>query len=143
MRRLETQERRPIVFYVDDNLKSIRLLTAILQDCGFDVITANDPIEALALCNNYCFDLALVDYEMPIMSGARLVEELKFLVPDLPVVLLSGQKDIPKSDLVFVDGHFGPHTTLDDLLDKLRDLVKARSAAPANPQSMTSWSDAT
>lgn len=43
------------------------------------------------------FDLALVDYEMPIMSGARLVEELKFIMPDVPVVLLSGRKDIPKS----------------------------------------------
>lgn len=135
--------RRPIVFYVDDNLRSTRLLTAILQECGFDVITANDPIGALGLCKNRCFDLALVDYEMPTMSGARLAEELKFLLPDLPVVLLSGRAEIPKSDLVFVDGHFGPHTTLDDLLDKLRDLVKATSAAPTISRSTTSWSDAT
>lgn len=131
------------ILYVDDNARSSRLLTAILQECGFEVIMTNDPIGALELCHKYCFDLALLDCEMPTMSGARLAEELKFLAPDVPIVLLSGRMDIPKSDLVFVDVHFGPHATLDDLLAKLRDLVNVRTAAPSGSQFTTSWSDAT
>ena len=83
-------ENRTTVFYVDDNPKSSRLLTSVLEECGFRVITKNDPIEALALCQRTYFDLALLDYEMPLMSGSRLAEEIKFLAPDVPVVLISG-----------------------------------------------------
>jgi CheY-like chemotaxis protein len=39
-------ENRTTVFYVDDNPKSSRLLTSVLEECGFRVITKNDPIEA-------------------------------------------------------------------------------------------------
>ena len=137
------QNQQATMLYVDDHARSSRLLTAILQECGFEVIMTNDPIGAIGFCQKYCFDLALVVYEMPTMSGARLAEELKFLAPDVPIVLLSGRMDIPKSDLVFVDAHFGPHTTLDDLLAKLRELGNVRTAAPTSSRLTTSWSDAT
>ena len=36
------------VFYVDDNAKSQRLLGSLITACGFRVITASNPLEALA-----------------------------------------------------------------------------------------------
>jgi len=42
-------ENRTTVFYVDDNPKSSRLLTSVLEHSGFKVISKNAPIEALAL----------------------------------------------------------------------------------------------
>lgn len=47
------QDRQLIVLYVVDNLRSRRLLTAILGECGFEVITANDPIGAIELSKNH------------------------------------------------------------------------------------------
>ena len=55
-----------VVFYVDDNPKSRRLLTSILLESGFQVITSDDPVEALGLCKNISFDVALLDYQMPL-----------------------------------------------------------------------------
>src|ERR1700677_4434878 len=115
---------RTTVFYVDDNPKSSRLLASVLEECGFRVITKNDPIEALALCQKTYFDLALLDYEMPLMSGSELAQEIKFLVPDVPVVLISGRRSLPATDLAFVDAHFGFGTALDDLLWTMRILVR-------------------
>jgi len=135
----------PVVLYVDDNLRSSRFLTTVLEECGFDVITANDPIEALAVCRNYPIDLALLDYDMPVMTGSQLAEELKFLVPDVPVVLLAGHASVSQSELVFVDGYFGPNTTLDDpddLIENLRTLVAADTKGTV-ARLRTSWSDAT
>src|SRR5208282_6174336 len=62
---------------------------------------------ALALCRRTYFDVALLDYEMPLMSGSRLAQEIKFLVPDVPVVLISGRTTLPPAELAFVDAHFG------------------------------------
>ena len=115
-------DHRTTVFYVDDNPKASRLLTSVLEECGFRVITKNDPIEALALCKRAFFDLALLDYEMPSMSGAKLAQEIKYLVPDVPVVLISARASLPSTELAFVDAHFGFGTSLDDLLWTMRIL---------------------
>jgi two-component system, NarL family, capsular synthesis sensor histidine kinase RcsC len=140
-------ENRTTVFYVDDNPKSSRLLTSVLEECGFRVITKNDPIEALALCQRTYFDLALLDYEMPLMSGSQLAQEIKFLVPDVPVVLISGRSTLPAAELAFVDAHFGFGTALDDLLWTMRILVRPKLARVedqrADQRAMTQWADST
>ena len=117
---------RTTLLYVDDNPKSSRLLTSVLEKCGFRVISKNDPAEALTLCRRTSFDLALLDYEMPAMTGARLAGEIKHLMPEIPVVLISGRTSIPQAELEFVDAHFGLGTSLDDLLWTMRVLVPPR-----------------
>ena len=140
-------ENKTTVFYVDDNPKSSRLLTSVLEECGFRVITKNDPLEALALCQRTSFDLALLDYEMPLMSGAKLAQEIKGLVPDVPVVLISARTTLPSTELAFVDAHFGFGTALDDLLWTMRILVPPKlvrlSDPRAQPRGMTLWADST
>jgi CheY-like chemotaxis protein len=149
-------ENRTTVFYVDDNPKSSRLLASVLAESGFRVITKNDPIEALALCKRTYFDIALLDYEMPSMSGSRLAQEIKFLVPDVPVVLISGRSTLPAAELAFVDAHFGLGTVLDDLLWTMRILVRPKLAIAdhhadhrpadrdyADRREMTQWADST
>ena len=146
---------RPTLLYVDDNLRSSRLLASVLEDCGFRVIARNDPVEALVLCRHTYFDLALLDYEMPAMNGARMAREIKFLAPDVPVVLISSRTELPPAELEFVDAHFGFATDLDDLLWSLRilsrsQLVHAKLAThelcvPLDSGSMTEsrWADST
>jgi CheY-like chemotaxis protein len=139
-------ENRTTVFYVDDNPKSSRLLTSVLEKCGFRVIAKNDPIEALALCRRTYFDLALLDYEMPVMSGAKLAQEIKYLVPDVPVVLISGRSSLPATELAFVDAHFGFGTALDDLLWTMRILVQPKLVMQdhhPDQRAMTQWADST
>ena len=122
-------DERTTVLYVDDNPKSSRLLASVLEQCGFRIITKNDPVEALMLCRRTGFDLALLDYEMPGMSGAKLAREIKHLMPDVPVVLISGRTSIPLPELEFVDAHFGFGTALDDLLWTMRILAPPKVVA--------------
>jgi CheY-like chemotaxis protein len=117
------------VLYVDDNPKSSRLLTGILEDCGFRVITKNDPLQAIAFCagsdsGKTSFDLALLDYEMPAMSGSVLAQKLKSMVPEIPVLLLSSRTTMPDAELRFVDAHFGFGTKLDELIWSIRIMVQ-------------------
>jgi CheY-like chemotaxis protein len=119
-------ENRTTVLYVDDNPKSSRLLAGVLEECGFRIIAENDPLNALALCKRTYFDLALLDYEMPKMKGSQLAREIKVLVPEVPVVLLSARRSLPAEELLFVDAHFGFGTVLDDLLWTMRILVQPK-----------------
>jgi len=138
-----TIENRTTVFYVDDNLKSSRLLTSVLEECGFRVITAHDPVEALGRCRRTSFDLALLDYDMPGMTGSQLAQEIKFLVPDAPVVLISGYAALPATELLFVDAHFGFGTALDDLLWTMRTLAGVELPAASSHHASTHCVDST
>ena len=120
------------VLYVDDNPRSSRLLTGVLEQSGFRVIAKNDPAEALALFRRRSFDLTLLDYEMPVMNGAHLAREIKLLTPGMPVVLISGRTQIAPAELEFVDAHFGFGTSLDDLLWTMRILAAPKVMVPSH-----------
>jgi DNA-binding NtrC family response regulator len=131
------------VFYVDDNPKSRRWLSSVLTECGFDMITAADPAEALRRCEKLSFDLALLDYQMPSLTGSQLAQEIKFLAPDIPVVLISGYSALPAPELVFVDAHFGRGTSLDDLVDTMRRLTNSRPPIRISPRFAAAWAHST
>jgi CheY-like chemotaxis protein len=49
------------VFYVDDRARCRRLLSSVLTECGFEVITAADPVDALQRCKEPCGNHATSD----------------------------------------------------------------------------------
>lgn len=114
------------IFYVDDNTKSRRVLTSVIKSCGFDVVSAGDPVEALSLLRKCSFDLALLDYQMPRLTGSQLAQKIKSAKPNVPVVLISGFSALPPVELIFVDAHVGRGATLDELLDTMRSLIQSK-----------------
>jgi CheY-like chemotaxis protein len=92
------------VLLVDDEWRQLELRACILSMAGFPVLTAAGPFEALSLATRFEeLDVAVVDYEMPLMNGAALAERLKSKRPTLNVVLYSGAVAIPPDDLQRVD----------------------------------------
>jgi len=114
------------ILYVDDNVKTRKLLRGFLEDSGFEVSDTEDPFEAMEMMGNGSFHLALLDYQMPQLSGARLAEMLKSMSPDLPVVLISGLAFLPPEDSIWVDVHVGRGSTLDELVDTIRIQLSSR-----------------
>ena len=136
-------EKMATVFYVDDNPKSRRLLSSILEARGFAVISADDPVEALDRAGELDFDLALLDYQMPGMMGTELARQLKSRYTDLPVVVISGLASLPTGDLGFVNAHLGRGATLDELLDTIELLLHLRAPVWASKIARTHWHDST
>lgn len=132
-----------IVLYVDNNPRSRKLLAHMLEDCGFEVIARGDPREALELCKIQSFDLALVAYSLPEMTGCELAERIKSQHPDLAVVMISGCACLPSTELLFVDAHFGRGTSFDELFHTLRTLAHANRPAAGNALRSASWAGST
>jgi CheY-like chemotaxis protein len=126
------------IFYVDDNSKARRLLASVLTGCGFSVICSGDPIEAHCRMSKTSFDLALIDYQMPKLSGGELAQRVKRVKPDIPIVLISGYTSLPPVELLFVDAHVGRGATLDELLQTIHSLTRPhpvilKPGAPGTP----------
>jgi len=131
------------VFYVDDNVRARKLLGGVLRDSGFHVITAGNPSDALALCKQVSFDLALLDYEMQYLASSRLLQEIHAREPRIPIVLISGRVRFPPAEWLFADAHFGRDTSLDDLLETMRILARPSLDKRASKNSALDWVDST
>ncbi len=132
-----------LIFTSMTTLKSQRLLGSLITACGFRVITASDSLEARASWKRLRFDLALLDYRMPFLSGSQLAQEIKSLAPNVPIVLISGYSALAASELLFVDAHFGRDTVLDDLLETMWCLVRSNRMSARDRQEARLWSNAT
>src|SRR5262245_9743383 len=66
------------VLVADDEIVSLRLIESSLKRWGYDVVTAADGIEALAILNGPDRpNLAILDWMMPEMSGVEICRELR------------------------------------------------------------------
>jgi two-component system nitrogen regulation response regulator NtrX len=79
---------------VDDE-KDIRIsLTGILEDEGYQVVTAGSGVEALEKLREELPDLVLLDIWMPGMDGLETLEKIKNLQPHITVIMISGHGTI-------------------------------------------------
>jgi len=82
------------ILVVDDE-KDIRIsLTGILEDEGYQVVTAAGGVEALESARQDLPDLVLLDIWMPGMDGLETLEKLKTLFPQVTVIMISGHGTI-------------------------------------------------
>src|ERR1700754_1647840 len=83
------------VLVVDDNQYMRKMIRNLLVNCGVkDIYEANDGIAALDAIRSVAPDVVILDWEMPLLSGAELVRIVRspgvFPMPDVPIIMLSG-----------------------------------------------------
>lgn len=111
------------VLCVDDNALAIHLLSLILQQQGYDVLTSPDPITAIKILKEGAVDLALLDYEMPQMNGAELAAVVKCSGLATRVILFSGSPSVAPDDLTFVDRFVRKSEGVEALLEAIESLL--------------------
>lgn len=77
------------ILAVDDEINSLKVLSAALSSEEFFVDTAVSGEEALAMFKDKHYDLVLSDYKMQGMTGEQLLEKVKTISPETPFVLLT------------------------------------------------------
>jgi CheY-like chemotaxis protein len=88
------------ILVVDDEPDTISFLTSILEEHGYDHISACDGVEGLELAQNEKPDLILLDLIMPEKGGIIMFQELR-KDPDLsniPVIIVSGASEVTGVD---------------------------------------------
>lgn len=132
-----------IVLYVNVNNHRRNLLSSVLEQNGFGVLTVSDPEEAIRSCHEIHFDIALLNCPMPGPAGKSLPGEIKFVRPDVPIIMISGGTVISEQDLAFVDAHFGPGTSLDDVMSTMRMLLAREHIGSSGKTAATAWAETT
>ena len=93
------------ILVVDDDANARLLMRAALRKSGFEVTLADGGHEALRLFAEQRFDLAMLDVDMPDMSGHALCSALRARVGDLlPIVMVTGMDDLQSVELAYDSG---------------------------------------
>ena len=90
----------PRILYVEDHSDAAEMLRIELTAGGeYDVTIAGSGEEALELLRGQSFDLYIVDFFLPGISGAELCRQIRELHPAAPVIACSASKsDLIKKD---------------------------------------------
>jgi two-component system cell cycle sensor histidine kinase/response regulator CckA len=117
---------------VEDNEIMRDLLGEVLEEEGYDVLSAAEPLEALERSRTFegWISLVVSDVVMPNMSGFLLARELRSQRPDIQVLYMSGYTDQVladhgelRDDDPFIRKPFGN----DALLTKIREVLDSIS----------------
>jgi class 3 adenylate cyclase len=85
----------PRILLVDDNLANVDILQTRLAIHGYEILTANDGEEALAIARAKQPDLILLDVMMPKVDGLEVCRQLKAdaSLPFMPIILVTAKAD--------------------------------------------------
>lgn len=86
----------PKILIIEDEAAIRRVLTKILseENDSYLVEDAEDGLVGLEKIKNNDYDLVLCDIKMPKMDGVEVLEAVKKLKPEIPMVMISGHGDM-------------------------------------------------
>jgi two-component system, NtrC family, response regulator HydG len=79
---------------IDDDPAHCRLVKAVFDRQGFEVVAAYDGAAGLKMAATYQPDVVLLDLRMPGLDGFEALEQFKTSIPSMPIVMLTGSQDI-------------------------------------------------
>lgn len=84
------------ILLIEDESAIRRVLGKILseENKSYKVSEAADGLEGIELIKDNDYDLVLCDIKMPKMDGVEVLEAMKKIKPEIPVVMISGHGDL-------------------------------------------------
>lgn len=84
------------ILIIEDEAAIRRVLVKILseENQGYEVFEAEDGLAGMELIKKEDFDLVLCDIKMPKMDGVEVLEAVKKIKPEIPMVMISGHGDL-------------------------------------------------
>ena len=131
------------ILVVDDDPDMRDALTIILESRGYDIVTARDGIEALAMLRAENPDLMMLDLLMPKVDGFAVLKELQdgrwSKYRETPILILSSVREeasrrryeLETALELGVDDYIEKPVSPDILLERVGNLLKRKKGTKA------------
>jgi len=94
------------ILVVDDEPNYLIVLSELLKDEGFEVLTAQTGEEGFKVVEETDLDIVLTDMRMPGMDGLALLEAIKNYNSDLPVIMITAFGEVEKAVVAMKAGAY-------------------------------------
>lgn len=85
---------QPRILVVDDDKLVLHKISDLLKDRKYEIDLAQNAAHALGLLNDNSYDLVLTDIIMPDMNGIELLKEVRQIVHDQVVIMITSHKGL-------------------------------------------------
>ncbi len=119
------------ILVVDDNRDICAFMKAALEGAGYEVQTAAEGAQALALQRGRPADLLITDIYMPVQEGIETIWSCKAEFPQTRIIAMSAGSSSGKQDVLATAALLGVGATLrkpfsaDALLDAVRSVLRS------------------
>jgi two-component system nitrogen regulation response regulator NtrX len=115
------------ILIIEDEAAIRRVLSKILseENTSYVIFEAEDGLAGLELASKISYDLILCDIKMPKMDGLEVLEKIKKIQPEIPVIMISGHGDL---DTAVQTMRFGAFDYISKPPDLNRLLTTVRNA---------------
>ncbi len=85
--------RLPVCLIIDDSVSVRRTMEQLMQDTGYEVVSARDGLDALGTLQKQTPDIVLVDLEMPRMNGLEFTSAMRSRADtrETPVIMITSR----------------------------------------------------
>ncbi|MBI9073111.1 MAG: chemotaxis protein CheB [Melioribacteraceae bacterium] len=116
------------ILIVDDNVSNRIVLRKILRKAEYDIVEAEDGVEALKQLGKHRFDAVLTDWLMPQLDGLELVYHIRRKIKPVPVLLVVTALVSPEARNKALnsgaDDYIAKPFDKDDILERLENAIK-------------------
>src|ERR1700691_1484850 len=99
----EAAPSHPTVLLVDDNRDLLQFLERLMAESGWELMAAESASEARKMVVQRKPNAALLDYMLPDGNGVELAQQLKQMVPNLQIILITGSQLPPEEKAIWED----------------------------------------
>jgi DNA-binding NtrC family response regulator len=119
------------ILIIEDEAAIRRVLSKIIseENRSYDVTEAEDGLEGLELVSKMDYDLILCDIKMPKMDGVEVLQKMKSMAPEIPIIMISGHGDL---DIAVQTMRMGAFDYISKPPDLNRLLTAVRNALDKN-----------
>ncbi len=114
------------IMVIDNEEGLCRMMAAVLMDEGHAVRTFNDPLEAVSLFRPGIWDLVISDIKMPGIDGLEVLQKIKTIDADIPVIMITAFATVEMSIQALRKGAYDMLTKPfepDELLYRVRNAL--------------------
>lgn len=116
------------ILVIDDHLETITIIRRVLQQQGYDVVSARSGARGLALAAEERPDLVLLDVMMPEMDGREVCRRLRATaqLADVPIIMFTAMSEAEQKLAGFdagADDYLTKPTEPDELVERVKALL--------------------
>lgn len=82
------------ILIIDDDTSVLETTAVLLREHGYSVISCENAKDAMAKLRENKVDVVLTDIRMPEVSGIELLEEVRSINMDIPVILMTAYAEL-------------------------------------------------
>jgi len=85
-KQISKEDIKKTVLLVDDHNYSLIVLRKMIEKSGIKVISVQNGLDAIKVCQEKDVDLVLMDIKMPVMDGYNAMTQIKKLKPEMKII---------------------------------------------------------